>query len=131
MKPPTRVSLTWDGDLRFRTGQGEPDLVLDSDAQAGPSPMQALAYAVMSCMGIDIVHILKKGRHPIEGLHGSFVGTRSQAEPRRFTHIEMTFTTTGNVPRAAAERAVQLSKDSYCSVFNSMSTDIEWDIRIR
>ena len=126
VKPPTRVSLTWAGDLRFSTGTGEPNLVFDSDGKAGPSPMQALAYGVLSCMGIDIVHILQKGRHPLEGLHCALVGVRADEQPRRFTRIEMTFTVTGDVPRAAIERAVQLSREKYCSAFNSMASDIEW-----
>jgi putative redox protein len=130
VKPPTRVSLTWEGDLRFSSGPDEPALVLDSDGKAGPSPMQALGYAVMSCMGMDIVHVLQKGRHPIEGLRASMIGTRADGHPRRFTRIEMTFTITGNVPREAAARAVQLSKDTYCSVLNSMAADIEWTITI-
>lgn len=129
-KPPTRVSMIWEGDLRFSSGPDEPALVMDSDAKAGPSPMQGLGYAVMACMGMDIVHVLQKGRHPLEGLRTSLVGTRSETHPRRFTRVEMTFTITGNVPREAAERAVQLSRDTYCSVFNSMSPDIEWTINV-
>src|SRR5688572_1125849 len=131
VKPPTRVTLTWEGDLRFSSGADEPALVLDSDAKEGPSPMQALGYAVMACMGMDIVHVLQKGRHPLEGLTGSLVGERASDHPRRFTRVEMAFTMTGAVPREAAERAVQLSKDSYCSVLNSMGKDIEWVITIQ
>jgi len=130
VKPPTRVSLIWEGDLRFRSGEGEPALVLDSAAQAGPSPMQALGYALMACMAMDIVHILQKGRHPLEGLKASMAGTRAEEEPRRFTRVEMTFAVTGHVPRGAVERAIQLSRDKYCSVFNSMAAGIEWDIRV-
>lgn len=130
VKPPTRVSLTWEGDLRFASGPDEPALVLDSAAEAGPSPMQALGYALMACMGMDIVHILQKGRHPLEGLKASLVGTRAPEDPRRFTRVEMTFAVTGDVPRGATERAIQLSRDKYCSVFNSMAGDIEWVITV-
>jgi putative redox protein len=80
---------------------------------------------------MDIVHVLQKGRHPLEGLKASMIGTRADEHPRRFTRVEMTFTITGNVPREAAERAVELSRDSYCSVFNSMAPDIEWVITIQ
>ena len=131
VKPPTRVSLTWEGDLRFSSGADEPALVLDSEAREGPSPMQALGYAVMACMGMDIVHVLRKGRHPLEGLTGTFVGERADAPPRRFTRIEMAFAVTGNVPREAAERAVQMSRDTYCSVFSSLAPDIEWTVTIK
>ena len=130
VKPPTRVTLLWEGDLRFSSGDDEPALVLDSEGKAGPSPMQALGYAVMACMAMDIVHVLQKGRHPLEGLKCGLVGTRAEDHPRRFTRVEMTFTITGNVPREAAERAVQLSRDTYCSVFNSMAPDIDWAITI-
>ena len=126
VKPPTRVSLTWEGDLRFSSADSEPAIVLDSDGKAGPSPMQAMGYAVMACMAMDIVHILQKGRHPLEGLQASMTGHRAQEHPRRFTRIEIAFTITGNVPREAADRAVQLSRDTYCSAFNSMASDIEW-----
>ena len=129
-KPPTRVTLTWEGDLRFSSGADEPALVLDSDAKAGPSPMQALGYAVMACMGMDIVHVLQKGRHPLEGLTGIFSGERAADHPHRFTRVEMAFTITGNVPREAADRALQLSRDTYCSAFNSMAPDIEWVVTI-
>ena len=130
IKPPTRVSLTWEGDLRFSSADNEPAIVLDSDGKAGPSPMQAMGYALMACMGMDVVHVLQKGRHPLEGLQCALVGTRAQENPRRFTRIEMTFTVTGAVPREAVERAVQLSRDTYCSAFNSMAQDIEWVITI-
>lgn len=129
-KPPTRVSLLWEGDLRFSSGPDEPALVLDSEAAAGPSPMQALGYAVMACMAMDIVHVLQKGRHPLEGLRSALVGTRAEDHPRRFVSVEMIFTITGNVPREATERAVQLSREKYCSVFNSMAPDIDWTITI-
>ena len=130
-KPPTRVSMAWEGDLRFASGADEPALVLDSAGVAGPSPMQALGYALLACMGMDIVHILQKGRHPLEGLTASMIGTRADGHPRRFTRVEMTFTITGSVPREAAERAVQLSRDTYCSVMNSLASDIDFVISVQ
>lgn len=123
--------MAWEGDLRFASGPDEPALVLDSAGTAGPSPMQALGYALLACMGMDIVHILQKGRHPLEGLKASMIGSRADGNPRRFTRIEMTFTIAGNVPREAAERAVQLSRDTYCSVLNSLAADIEYVIAVQ
>jgi putative redox protein len=92
--------------------------------------MQALGYAVLACMAMDVVHVIQKGRHPLEGLRASLVGARAADDPRRFTRIEMTFTITGAVPREVSERAIALSRDTYCSVLNSMAPDIEWVITI-
>ena len=60
---PVDLELTWEGDQRFRGRSGSVELTLDGNAQAGASPVQALAFALASCMAIDVVHILTKGRH--------------------------------------------------------------------
>ena len=84
-------------------------MTLDSAGIAGPSPMQALGFAVAGCMAMDVVHVLKKGRHDLRGLKVVLVAQRAQEEPRRFTSVVMEFTVTGNVPRragAARDRSV-------------------------
>jgi len=41
---------------------------------------------------------------------------RAEADPKVFTRIHFAFTVTGHkLPRAAVERAVQLSHEKYCS----------------
>jgi putative redox protein len=125
IKPPARATLVWQGDLRFGAEAGDQHLIVDSDGHAGPSPMQALAVAMASCMSVDVVDILRKGRHPLQGLETRFVGTRAEDPPRRFTRIELSFHVRGDVPGTAIERAIALSRDRYCSVWQSMRQDIE------
>jgi putative redox protein len=79
-------------------------------------------------MAMDVVHILKKGRHDLKGLKADLIGQRAPDEPRRFTSIELKYTITGNVPEDQVERAIQLSRDKYCSVWHSMRQDI--DLRV-
>jgi putative redox protein len=55
-------------------------------------------------------------------------GERHRTEPRRFTRIELRYTITGNVPSEPIERAIQLSREKYCSVWHSMRQDIELDV---
>jgi putative redox protein len=127
-KPPTVVELIWEHDLVFGGRSGDVCLTLDSASGAGPSPMQALGFALAGCMAMDLVHILKKGRHDLRGLRVDLTGERPQAEPRRFTRIELRYTITGNVPAEPIERAIQLSREKYCSVWHSMRQDIELDV---
>ena len=68
MKAPTTVEIVWEHDLVFAGQSGETSIVLDSAGAAGPSPVQALAFALAGCMGMDVVHILRKGRHDLRGL---------------------------------------------------------------
>ena len=90
--------------------------------------MQALGFALAGCMAMDLVHILKKGRHDLRGLRVDLKGERTQTEPRRFTRIELRYTITGSVPTEPIERAIQLSREKYCSVWHSMRQDIALDV---
>ena len=93
-------------------------IVLDANAAHvhGPSPMEAVLMALCSCTSVDVVSILKKKRQPITGLRVSAVATQADAPPRVFTHIKLTYAVRGQVSRKAAQDAVALSKNKYCSV---------------
>lgn len=125
MKPPTVVDLVWDHDLVLTGSSGTTAMTLDSASAAGPSPMQALGFALAGCMAMDVVHVLKKGRHDFKGLKTSLVAERADDEPRRFTSVAMHFIVAGNVPPEPVQRAIDLSRDKYCSVWNSLRQDIE------
>jgi putative redox protein len=127
-KPPTVVDLTWEHDLVFSGKSETIDIVLDSASKAGPSPMQALAFALAGCMAMDVVHVIAKGRFNLRGVRANLVGQRAAEEPRRFTSITLHFTITGEVPADKVERAIQLSREKYCSVWHSMRHDIPFDV---
>ena len=123
-KPPAIVELVWEHDLVFGGRSGEICMTLDSAAREGPSPVQALVFALAGCMAMDVVHILKKGRHDLRGLRADLVGERAQEEPRRVIAVDVRFTITGNVPGDLVQRAIDLSREKYCSVWHSMRQDI-------
>jgi putative redox protein len=127
VKPPTTATLTWQGDLRFTARSGDHEVTLDSDGTAGPSPVQAVAMALASCMAIDVADIITKGRHPFTALEATIAGERREDPPRRFVRFTMHFVITGAVPDHAMERAIQLSRDKYCSVWHSLREDILLD----
>ena len=127
-KPPTVLELIWEHDLVFGGRSGDIAMTLDSASVSGPSPMQALGFALAGCMAMDLVHILKRGRHDVRGLRVDLKGERTHTEPRRFTRIELRYTITGNIPAEPIERAIQLSREKYCSVWHSMRQDIALDV---
>jgi putative redox protein len=122
--PLTTATLTWTRDLQFDARSGEAALTIDSRGVAGPSPVEALAIAVAGCMAIDVVDIVTKGRHPLEALSVALTAERAPEPPRRFVHVDLHFRVQGDVPTAALERALQLSRDKYCSVWQTMRRDI-------
>ncbi len=75
-------------------------------------------------MGMDVVHILTKGRHDLRGLAIALVAERAPENPHRVTAVDMRFTLTGSVPDAQVQRAIDLSHEKYCSVWHSLREDI-------
>jgi len=124
VKPTTVVELVWEHDLVLNGTSGGATMTLDSASAAGPSPMQALGFALAACMAMDVVHVLRKGRHDLRGLKVGLVAERAEEEPRRFTNVALEFAVIGDVPPEPIQRAIDLSRDKYCSVWNSLRQDI-------
>jgi uncharacterized OsmC-like protein len=119
------LSLDWKGDMKFSNGPDSPAIELHSSTPGVSSPPQALAYAVMACMAMDVVHVIQKGRHPLTALSIGFEGERADDHPRRFVSMSLTFQLTGDVPDHVVERAIELSRTKYCSVWNTIRPDVE------
>jgi putative redox protein len=93
-------------------------ILLDADSAHthGPSPMEAVLMALCACTSVDVVSILKKKRQALTGLRVSALAEQAPSPPRVFTKIKLTYAVRGKVGRKAAEDAVALSKEKYCSV---------------
>ena len=124
-RPQTTVSIAWDANLEFTGRAGKHEVGIDGSSAAGASPMQYFALALSSCMAIDIVHILTRGRHTLASLNATFTGERADADPRRFTRIGLHFTLATDAEPVVVERAIQLSREKYCSVWGSCRQDID------
>ena len=126
------VRLKWEGDMRFRaaTEDGH-ELAFDGTRERGASPTEALLASLAACMGIDVVEILEKGRQQVDRCDIEIAGDRRRDPPRRFTAIRMQFWLVGkDLSRQRAERALELSRTTYCSVWSSLAPDTELDIAL-
>jgi putative redox protein len=96
-------------------------VVMDGALDAGgrnlaPRPMEMLLAGTGGCTAFDVVMILKKGRHAISGCEVSLEAERAASDPRVFTRIHFHFKVSGKQLKPdAVARAIELSKDKYCS----------------
>ena len=127
------ASVEWQRGMIYegRSGSGH-SMVYDASAEhvAGPTPMEAVLTALCACTSVDVVSILQKKREPITGLTVSATADQSSAPPRVFTRIHLVYRIAGNVTRKAAEDAVALSKNKYCSVSKMLEKAAEIDYAI-
>ncbi|MFL5638091.1 MAG: OsmC family protein [Gemmatimonadaceae bacterium] len=137
LKPPTRPSriyVEWVGGHRFDTGRPDgPAARIDGEGETGQSPPEALLSALATCVSYDVIDILEKQRTPIESLEIDVVGERVDTIPRRYKHITLNFRIGGKgVEKDNALRAIELSATKYCSVRDSLRSDIEidWTVEI-
>jgi putative redox protein len=103
---------------------------VDAPYADGPSPVESVLAALCACTSVDVVNILRKKREPLTGLTVSAVAERAPEPPKVFTHILLTYKISGNVARKAAEDAVLLSKNKYCSVSKMLEQSARIDFEI-
>lgn len=82
-------------------------------------------------MAVDVKVILEKGRVDVRELEVDVEGERVADHPQRYHRIWMTFRLKGPGERDEGKiaRAVELSRDKYCSVFHTLRADLEVEIR--
>ena len=124
--PIARSHAEWRGGLEFVAGVGDRTQVIDASSKSAPSPVEALLGAVGTCAASDVVEILAKQRTPADKLAVDVMAVRRAEHPRRVLALELTFTIDGaGIDRAAAQRAVDLSIQKYCTVAASLAGDID------
>ena len=133
--PHPPVEITWVGGQKFDAGRPEgPKVLIDGNAEAGPSPFDALLAAVAACAATDVVEIMKKQRTPLDAMDVRVEATRVASVPRRLAAAVLHFTLTGpGITSNKAARAVELSVTKYCSVRSSLLADVSvtWTIAIQ
>ena len=130
-KPPVVLELIWEHDLVLAGTSGEIQMTLDSAAVAGPSPMQALAFGLAGCMAMDLLHILKKGRHDFKGLRADLTGARADTSRAGSPASSCTTRSPATSRTKWCSAAIDLSRDKYCSVWHSMRQDIDFAITFK
>jgi putative redox protein len=126
-------TVSWTGGAGTRSGMGfvaetgsghviamdgAPDAAKPENggANLAPRPMETLLAGAGGCTAYDVVLILKRGRHAVQGCTVKLVAERAEVDPKVFTKIHMQFTVTGRaIPAVAVERAIAMSHDKYCS----------------
>lgn len=116
-------TVKWSGEgMSFLAETGSGHLVTMDGAPDGggrnlaPRPMEMLLAGLGGCASYDVVLILKRGRHAVEGCSVAITAERAETDPKVFTRIHMAFEVRGaGLPQAAVERAIAMSHEKYCS----------------
>ncbi|MGK5744312.1 OsmC family protein [Proteus mirabilis] len=111
--------VKWVEDLSFvgESSSGHQVMMDGNSGDKAPSPMEMVLIAAGGCSAIDVVSILRKGRHQVTDCEVKLTSKRREEAPRLFTDINLHFIVSGKaLTDKIVERAVQLSAEKYCSV---------------
>jgi putative redox protein len=113
----TNAKATWvDGRSFNAIADSGHKMIVDGDKVKGNSPVELVLIGLCGCTGYDVVSILQKKREPFTSLEVRAEAERAKDPPSVFTEIKLIYRIGGKVSRKAAEDAVRLSKEKYCSV---------------
>lgn len=119
------------------TGSGHL-LMMDGAPEGGgrnlaPRPMETMLAGAGACTAYDVVLILKRGRHDVRGCSVKLTTERAETDPKVFTRIHFHYRVKGrNLKRDAVARAIELSKDKYCSasIMMAQTAELTYDFEI-
>jgi putative redox protein len=82
----------------------------------GIRPMEMLLIGLGGCTAFDVVQILRRGREDVTDCEIDVSAERAGTDPKVFTAIHLDYRVKGrNLAPAKVERAIELSKEKYCS----------------
>jgi putative redox protein len=107
-------------------------VVVDGDSKTASSPMELVLIGLCGCTGYDVASILTKKREPFSRLEVRAEGEKAPTPPAVYTRIKLVYTIQGAVTRKAAEDAIRLSEEKYCSVSAMLAktAQISWELEL-
>ncbi len=129
--PVNKARLRLERDLYFLgTTQRGYEVEYDVRYEEGCSPTETLLLSVAGCLSIDIVHILRKMRCEITNYEVDAEGARNLTPPQYYKSFDLMIRIFGEgITPQKIDRAIALSREKYCSVYQSLRDDIEVNIK--
>jgi putative redox protein len=117
-----KARIKWLEDRTFLAESGSGHSVVlgtafgSHERTPGPSAMELVLIGMGGCSAYDVVHILEKGREPVEDVAVDLEADRAEQDPKVFTRIHMHYVVKGRgLSSEKVQRAITLSAEKYCS----------------
>ncbi|MDM8520348.1 OsmC family protein [Anaerolineales bacterium HSG6] len=121
----TTVSANWTGEKLYYIGTDTKGNQVSMGGR-NVSPGQMLLLGAAGCMGMDVVHVLRKKRQDVTDVQVQVTGYQPDEYPKPYQTVEINFTIKGNdLKPNAVERAIELSKNTYCVVGQTLKNPVE------
>jgi len=133
-----RIDCTWKSDMAFEAEVNGFKIMIDADeavggTNLGPRPKPLTLVSLAGCTGMDVISILKKMRVEPEYFNVGVEGELTEEHPKYYHKIHVLYELKGkDIEVEKVEKAVNLSRDRYCGVYELLrhGSEITYEIRI-
>ena len=133
----TRTTARWTGQkvlFDIESGSGHKAQIDEAPVfgdDAAMRPTEMLLGALGGCTGLNAILLLKKFKQPIRSLEVEVEGTRDEAWPKAFNHIQLTFHCTwdGDIDKKLVDQAIDMACNRYCPIHATLSRGVRIDHR--
>ena len=120
--------------FQFKAGNGLAEIPIGAapsmgDIEHGFRPMQLMLTALASCMSIDVLNILYKKRQTVDDYRVKVSATRTEGIPSIFKVITVEVHVKGEVKSTDFTKAIEMSRDTYCSVYKILKETATIEIK--
>jgi putative redox protein len=128
--------VTWQSNMTFDASVNGHHILMDLDSASGgnnngPKPKILLLAGLGGCTGMDVVSILEKMKIVPEKFWIEITAEMADEHPKIYNQIRIVYYFRGdNLPFEKLEKAVNLSKEKYCSVSAMLSKSAEMHTEI-
>ena len=118
-----QVISEWLGGMSFNTETVGGNVKLDADEAVGGKgygvrPKALMLVALSGCTSMDVTSLLKKMRVNVDGFKVIVTGELTDEHPKYYHKVKVEYQITGNdIDKEKVEKAVNLSVDRYCGVY--------------
>jgi putative redox protein len=88
----------------------------------GPSPKELVLQGLAGCTMMDVAVILQKQRKELKKFRIDLEAELANQHPKIFTNINLKYNfVSSNLDEETARKAIELSRDKYCAVYNMLN----------
>ncbi len=117
-----KVTTTWKSEMQFESTNEGGNLMIDADEKFGGKgkgyrPKSLMLSALAGCTGLDVVSLLRKMRVEVAKFEIDVEANLTDEHPKFYDKVTVIYKFYGqNLKKDKIEKAVHLSKDSFCGV---------------
>lgn len=131
-----KIISEWTGGMSFNTSTVGGNVALDADGSVGGEgkgvrPKALMLVALSGCTSMDVASLLKKMRVDLDGFKVAVTGTLTEEHPKSYHTVKVDYYFSGeNIDTSKVEKAVNLSVDRYCGVYEMFRkfSDVSFEI---